>query len=111
MTYPPCREGTLEETLNHPGHWEYSTYGHEWPEAPEPEAMRVVKVAHYNSLPEGDTVTLVKDPKLGGGSQVLKAGTKAKNIRLVDGDHQPACKVEGSPMALKTCFVRKANRT
>lgn len=78
MTYPPCREGTLEETLNHPGHWEYSTYGHEWPEAPEPEAMRVVKVAHGNSLPEGDKVTLVKDPKLGGGSQVLKAGTKAK---------------------------------
>jgi protein PhnA len=110
MTYSPCREGTLEETLNHPGHWEYSIYCHR-PEAPEPEAMRVGKVAHGNSLPEGDTVTLVKDPKLGGGSQILKAGTKAKNIRPVDGDHQPACKIEGSPMALKTCFVRQANRT
>ncbi len=108
MTYPVCPECTLEEPLNHSGHWECSICGHEWPKAPEPGAMRVVKDAHGNILGEGDTVTVVKDLKLGGGSQVLKADTKTKNIRLVDGDHEIACKIEGSPMALKACFVKEA---
>ena len=72
------------------------------------EATRVVKDAHGNVLGEGDTVALIKDLKLGSGSQVLKAGTKAKNIRLQDGDHEIACKIEGSSMALKACFVKKA---
>jgi protein PhnA len=108
MTYPACPEGTLKQTLNHSGHWECSICGHEWPKTPEPESMRVVKDAHGNILGEGDTVTLVKDLKLGGGSKVLKAGTKAKNIRLVEGDHEIACKIEGSPIALKACFVKKA---
>ena len=70
MTYPACPEGTLKQTLNHSGHWECSICGHEWPKAPEPESMRVVKDAHGNILGEGDTVTLVKDLKLGGGSKV-----------------------------------------
>ncbi|OIR05263.1 hypothetical protein GALL_125750 [mine drainage metagenome] len=46
--------------------------------------------------------------KLGSGSQVLKAGTKAKNIRLVDGDHEIDCKIKGVSIALKACFVKKA---
>lgn len=57
---------------------------------------------------EGDTVALIKDLKLGNGAQVLKAGTKAKNIRLQEGDHEIACKVEGMPLALNACFVKKA---
>jgi protein PhnA len=56
---------------------------------------------------EGDTVTLIKDLKLKGSSQVIKGGTKVKGIRLVDGDHEIACKVEGVAMGLKACFVRK----
>ena len=68
----------------------------------------MVKDAHGNALTDGDTIALVKDLKVGSGSQVLKAGTKAKNIRLVDGDHEIDCKIEGTPMALKACFVKKA---
>jgi protein PhnA len=57
--------------------------------------------------PTGDTVALIKDLKLGGSSQQLKQGTKAKNIRLVEGDHEISCKIDGSAMALKACFVKK----
>jgi protein PhnA len=62
-----------------------------------------------NLLQEGDTVTLIKDLKLKGSSSVIKVGTKVKNIRLVDGDHDIDCKIEGfGAMQLKTEFVRKA---
>ena len=69
---------------------------------------RVVKDANGTVLTDGDTVSLIKDLKLRGSSQVLKQGTKAKNIRLVEGDHEIDCKIDGSPMALKACFVKKA---
>ncbi len=68
----------------------------------------MVKDAHGNVLVEGDTVTLIKDLKLRGGSGVIKGGTKVRNIRLVEGDHEIDCKVEGVPMALKACFVKKS---
>ena len=64
-------------------------------------------VTVLDGVAEGDTVALIKDLKLGG-SQVLKAGTKAKSIRLVDGDHEIACRIEGTALALKACFVKKA---
>ncbi|HYD83813.1 MAG TPA: zinc ribbon domain-containing protein YjdM, partial [Opitutus sp.] len=107
-TPPPCPVCTLEDVLSHSDHWECATCGHEWPKEAAPEAARVVKDAHGTVLAEGDTIALIKDLKLGSGSQVLKAGTKAKNIRLVDGDHEIACKIDGSSMALKACFVKKA---
>jgi protein PhnA len=68
----------------------------------------VVRDAHGVVLVDGDSVTLIKDLKLKGSSQVIKGGTKAKNIRLVDGDHEISCKIEGSAIGLKACFVRKA---
>lgn len=108
MTPNACPACTLEDVLSHPGHWECATCGHEWPKAAAPEAARVVKDAHGNVLADGDSVVLIKDLKLRGGSGVLKGGTKAKNIRLVDGDHEIDCKIDGTPMALKACFVKKA---
>ena len=83
---------------------------HEWPRQAEvaEESARVVKDAHGTPLADGDTVVLIKDLKLRGGSGVLKGGTKVKNIRLVDGDHEIDCKIDGSAMALKACFVKKA---
>ena len=108
MIKPACPACTLEDVLAHPDHWECATCGHEWPKADTPAAERIVKDAHGNVLADGDTVTLIKDLKLRGGSGVLKGGTKAKNIRLVDGDHEIDCKIEGSAMALKACFVKKA---
>jgi protein PhnA len=108
MANPSCPACTLDDVLSHSDHWECATCGHEWPKEAAPEVARVVKDAHGNQLADGDTVALIKDLKLGGGSQVLKQGTKARNIRLVDGDHEIACKIEGSSMALKACFVKKA---
>ncbi len=107
MTTPTCPACTLDDILIHPERWECATCGHEWPKEAASEAARVVKDAHGNVLVDGDTVTLIKDLKLRGSSQVLKQGTKAKNIRLVDGDHEIDCKIEGSAMALKACFVKK----
>lgn len=108
MTNPACPECTLEDVLSHPDHWECATCGHEWPKEAPPEAGLVVKDAHGTLLADGDSIVLIKDLKLRGSSQVLKQGTKAKNIRLVAGDHEIDCKIDGSPMALKACFVKKA---
>jgi protein PhnA len=108
MSTPACPACTLEDVLSHSDHWECTTCGHEWPKEAAPEAARVVKDAHGNRLADGDTVALIKDLPLRGSSQVLKQGTKAKNIRLVEGDHEIDCKIDGSPMALKACFVKKA---
>ncbi|MDI1337748.1 MAG: zinc ribbon domain-containing protein YjdM [Lacunisphaera sp.] len=107
MPTPACPACTLEDVLAHSDHWECATCGHEWPKAAAPEAARVVKDANGNVLADGDTVALIKDLKLGSGAQVLKAGTKAKGIRLVDGDHEVSCKIEGMPVGLKACFVKK----
>ena len=108
MKAPACPVCSLEEVLSHPNHWECATCGNEWPKEAAPEVARVVKDANGTPLTDGDTVVLIKDLKLRGSSQVLKQGTKAKSIRLVDGDHEIDCKIDGSSMALKACFVKKA---
>lgn len=65
--------------------------------------------ANGNTLEDGDTITVIKDLKVKGSSSVVKVGTKVKNIRLVDGDHNIDCKVPGiGAMQLKSEFVRKA---
>ncbi len=85
--------------------------GHEWTLAGETENnddKKVVKDANGNVLNDGDTVTVIKDLKVKGSSSVLKIGTRVKNIRLVDGDHDIDCKIEGfGAMKLKSEFVRK----
>lgn len=108
MDKPTCPACTMDELISHSDHWECATCGHEWTKLPQPEAARVVRDAHGNVLADGDSVTLIKDLKLRGGSGILKQGAKAKNIRLVDGDHEIDCKVDGVPMALKACFVKKS---
>ena len=84
---------------------------HEWPreaEAAESDEL-VVKDANGNPLADGDSVTVIKDLKVKGSSLVVKVGTKVKNIRLVEGDHDIDCKIDGiGPMKLKSEFVRKA---
>ena len=83
--------------------------GHEWSQLAEaaPDES-VVRDAHGNVLTDGDTVTVIKDLKLKGSSGVVKVGTKVKNIRLTDGDHDIDCKVPGiGPMGLKSEFVKK----
>lgn len=107
MTSPACPVCSLEDVTAHAAHWECVTCGHEWPREATPEAARIVKDAHGTALADGDTVALIKDLKLKGSSEVLKQGTKAKNIRLVDGDHELDCRIDGSSIALKACFVKK----
>jgi len=85
---------------------------HEWTAAvPESaEDTRVIRDAVGNTLNDGDTVTVIKDLKVKGSSLVVKVGTRVKNIRLVDGDHDIDCKIDGiGAMKLKSEFVKKAN--
>lgn len=110
MSQPACPECTMDEVIAHPAKWECVTCGFEWPKAPEEEAHegpRVVKDANDNALADGDCVILIKDLKLGG-TQVLKGGSKSKPIKLVDGDHEISCRVDGIAVGLKACFVKKA---
>ncbi|WP_133479238.1 zinc ribbon domain-containing protein YjdM [Cognatilysobacter segetis] len=85
--------------------------GHEWtPQAASTDdAARVHRDAVGNVLADGDSVTVIKDLKVKGASNALKAGTKVRNIRLVDEDHDIDCRIDGfGPMKLKSAFVRKA---
>lgn len=73
------------------------------------ESVRVYRDASGNVLQDGDTVTVIKDLKPKGSGGVIKQGTKVRNIRLVDSDHDIDCKIEGfGAMSLKSEFVRKA---
>lgn len=87
---------------------------HEWTSAPANESSadedkRVIRDAVGNELHDGDAVTVIKDLKVKGSSLVVKMGTKVKNIRLVEGDHDIDCKIDGiGAMQLKSEFVRKA---
>ncbi len=84
---------------------------HEWSmDANEADSDElIVKDSNGNLLQDGDTITVIKDLKVKGSSAVVKVGTKVKNIRLVEGDHDIDCKVTGiGPMKLKSEFVKKA---
>ena len=72
------------------------------------DSATIIKDANGNTLHDGDTVTVIKDLKVKGSSLVVKVGTKVKNIRLVGGDHDIDCKIDGiGPMKLKSQFVKK----
>lgn len=111
-TLPPCPK------CNSPYAYEDGTQlvcpecGHEWiagEAAASNEETLLIKDANGNLLADGDSVTLIKDLKVKGSSSVIKIGTKAKINRLVDGDHDLDCKVDGmGQMMLKSEFVKKA---
>ncbi|MBG9447972.1 MAG: zinc ribbon domain-containing protein YjdM [Bacillota bacterium] len=84
---------------------------HEWAAESEINSLedeKVIKDSNGNVLSDGDTVSVIKDLKVKGSSSVIKIGTKVKNIRLVDGDHDIDCKIDGfGAMKLKSEFVKK----
>ncbi|HWR45141.1 zinc ribbon domain-containing protein YjdM [Sporomusa sp.] len=84
---------------------------HEWNlelETENSEDKKIIKDANGNVLNDGDSVTVIKDLKVKGSSSVVKIGTKVKNIRLVDGDHDIDCHIDGfGAMKLKSEFVKK----
>ena len=107
----PCPQCTLENT-----YWDGTQHvcadcGYEWSleqSAAAQDDARVVRDANGTVLQDGDAVVLIKDLKVKGTSLVVKVGTKVKNIRLCDGDHDIDCKIDGiGPMKLKSEFVRK----
>lgn len=109
--FPPCPACQSELTYEDGPLLVCPECAHEW--APEAEGVAdtgaVIRDANGNALADGDTVTVIKDLKIKGSSQVLKVGTRVKNIRLVGGDHDIDCKIDGfGAMKLKSEFVRKA---
>ena len=108
---PHCPKCNSEYTYADASQYVCPECAHEWPQATETEHggdARVIKDANGNVLQDGDTVTVIKDLKIKGSSAVVKVGTKVKNIRLVDGDHDIDCKIDGvGPMLLKSMFVKK----
>ncbi|MBI5898217.1 MAG: alkylphosphonate utilization protein [Rhodocyclales bacterium] len=108
---PPCPQCKSEFTYEDGENFVCPECAHEWPRRPASatEEIRVVRDANGNELHDGDSVTVIKDLKIKGSSSVVKVGTKVKNIRLVDGDHDIDCKIDGiGAMSLKSEFVRKA---
>ena len=110
-TLPPCPQCQSEFTYEDGALYVCPECAHEWSIKPAEAAEDTSKVwrdAAGNILQDGDTVTVIKDLKLKGGGGVVKIGTKVKNIRLVDGDHDIDCKIDGfGQMGLKTEFVKK----
>lgn len=107
---PPCPLCHSEFTYEDGSNLVCPECGHEWQvqAAAAADAARVYRDAAGNVLQDGDTVTVIKDLKLKGGGGTVKMGTKVKNIRLVDSDHDIDCKIDGfGAMSLKTEFVRK----
>lgn len=84
---------------------------HEWRQETADENMPVTPIykdAHGNVLHDGDTVSVIKDLPIKGSSQTIKIGTKVKNIKLIEGDHDIDCKIDGiGSMKLKSQFVKK----
>lgn len=107
---PPCPSCASEYTYDNGTLLACPECGHEWSAesaAAEKEAA-VVRDANGNELQDGDTVTVIKDLKVKGTSSVVKVGTKVKNIRIVDGDHDIDCRIPGiGSMGLKSEFVKK----
>lgn len=110
---PPCPLCHSEYTYQDGGLNICPECAHEWSNDQVAEAaedgVKVYRDAVGTILQDGDTVTVIKDLKLKGSGGVVKVGTKVKNIRLVDGDHDIDCKIDGfGAMSLKSEFVKKA---
>ncbi len=112
-TLPPCPKCASGYTYEDGTQFVCPECGHEWSHVTVAEQQadeaKPVKDSVGNVLHDGDMVTVIKDLKVKGSSSVVKVGTKVKIIRLVDGDHDIDCKIDGfGAMQLKSEFVRKA---
>ena len=108
---PNCTKCKSEYTYEDGSNYVCPECAHEWSKdaGESAEQARVIRDSNGNVLQDGDTVTVIKDLKIKGSSSVVKVGTKVKNIRLIDGDHDIDCKIDGiGAMQLKSEFVKKA---
>ena len=110
---PDCPQCNSEFTYEDGSMYICPECAHEWPiddsQLTEADLQNTaIRDAVGNVLNDGDTVTVIKDLKVKGSSLVVKVGTKVKNIRLVEGDHDIDCKIDGiGSMSLKSEFVKK----
>lgn len=110
-TFPPCPSCKSTYTYEDGDLYLCPECAHEWSQDPaeSAEVEMVVRDAFGTILANGDAVTVVKDLKVKGASSSIKVGTKVRNIRIVDGDHNIDCKIDGfGAMQLKSEFVKKA---
>ncbi len=112
-TNPACPQCTLENTYPDGSNYVCADCGFEWPQAEASSSDSegddaVVRDSNGTILNDGDAVVLIKDLKVKGSSITLKQGTKVKSIRLVGGDHEVDCKMDGGQFMLKACFLKKA---
>lgn len=111
INLPKCPKCNCEYTYESNGIFTCPECAHEWNQEIKNENVAnkmVVKDAYGNILNDGDSVALIKDLKVKGSSATIKAGTKIKNIRLVDEDHNIDCKIDGfGKVGLKSEFVKK----
>ncbi len=109
---PNCPECGSGYTYIDGGQYVCPECAHEWttdPDEGDGDEARVVRDAHGNVLADGDSITVIKDLRVKGSSAVVKIGTRVKNIRLVEGDHDIDCRIDGiGAMQLKSEFVKKA---
>ncbi|CAN1535171.1 MAG: alkylphosphonate utilization protein [Sulfuritalea sp.] len=108
---PKCPKCNSEYTYEDGAMYVCPECAHEWSKDATTEnadEAKVIRDANGNVLQDGDTITVIKDLKVKGSSLVVKVGTKVKNIRLVEGDHDIDCKIDGiGAMKLKSEFVKK----
>jgi protein PhnA len=118
-TIPACPQCTQENTYPDGDQYVCADCGFEWPQGGQGRSRdaqddiaasdeRIVRDANGTVLADGDAVVLIKDLKVKGSSITLKVGTKVKSIRLVGGDHEVDCKMDGGSFMLKAAFLKKA---
>ena len=109
---PKCPECSSEYTYEDRDLYVCPECAHEWSQHASDDNIpeqKTITDANGNQLKDGDSVTVIKNLKVKGSSSVVKVGTKVRNIRLVDGDHDIDCKIDGiGAMKLKSEFVKKA---
>ena len=109
---PKCPKCNSEYTYEDGDNYVCPECAHEWSKkvsSYSDEGEKVTRDSNGNILQDGDSITVIKDLKVKGSSLVVKVGTKVKNIRLVEGDHDIDCKIDGiGAMKLKSEFVKKA---
>ena len=110
-TIPSCPQCGMENTYPDADNFVCADCGHEWPQlasaGSDDSDERIVKDSNGNVLADGDAVVLIKDLKVKGSSTTLKMGTKIKSIRIVGGDHEVDCKMDGGSFMLKACYLKK----
>lgn len=105
--YPKCPMCGLENTYFDGTMFICPDCGYEWNDNEQTETDQTPRDSNGTELVDGDSVTVIKDLKVKGSSMVIKRGTKVKSIRLTDNHEEVDCKIDGSSIVLKTCFLKK----